>query len=139
MKRFLLPILLISLLAFAACDWHIFGEEEIPGENWDQYDYVFAGASPDPAGDLMYFKLDIDENNIVSGETLGVFYSPVTGLLTDEVIELDIVFHDHRCNETAFGMFIGEFSADDLTGELYLEACEILEYTYSGKRVGGGE
>ncbi|HPQ67632.1 MAG TPA: hypothetical protein PKW95_00805 [bacterium] len=139
MKRILLSILLLSLLSFTACDWHIFGEDEIAGENWDLYDYVFAGPSPDPAGDPMYFKLNIDENNVVTGETLGVFYSEVTGVLTDDILELDIVFQDIRCNETAFGTFIGEFSEEELTGELYLEACEILEYSYAGTRVGGSK
>ena len=137
MKSHILLLLLLMCVVTSCGNWKIQGTDEIPDEDWENYDYVFEGDSPDPNGDPMFFKINIDENGLVDGETLGVFYAQFAGTLADQAIFLEMEYIDHRCEMTAYATFNGTFTENELIGTIQVSACEIWQYIYQGVRVGG--
>lgn len=135
--RFGCLLCVMALFLAVGCDWHVSGEDQIPDEDWEFYDYVFAGESPDSDGDDMLLKINLDEDGSVSGETTGVIYAEFTGTLADDKLNLKMEFLDHKCESVGLAVFNGTFSEEEVTGKLSVWSCEVWQFDYTGQWVGG--
>lgn len=136
--RFGWLLLLCIPLTLAACDVNFNGYTvDHPTEDWNKFDYVFSGPSPDADGQEMLVKFDQLEDGTFEGETLGAFYAQFVGIqLRDELI-FDLAIDDNRCPEPGHGRFNGTLDGDTLRGVWTIRSCQWLDFWYEGVLVGG--
>jgi len=134
--RFLPVIFLVSILVLCGC-----GDEQIPGEDYDDYTDVFAGPGPDIDLEDLYLKLNFENRGTVSGEMEGPFYTKVQGAWIKSIqgisIHLESVFGSLECMGITRVEFTGDINDGELSGVLVYSGCNIYEFFYKGIRVGG--
>ncbi len=136
MKKLLAVTLL--LLSLAACEWHVQGEELVPGEDWYRYDYVFESTAEGYVGNKAYIKFNVGDDGAVDGEATGAFYTEFAGTLIDGTLELYGQYVSNACPEIpSRAWFGGIMAGTTLTGSWQVESCEVSELAYEGTLVGG--
>jgi hypothetical protein len=129
----------IAAFCFCGCDVNFNGyAKDHPKEDWDSYDYVFSGPSPDSEGLDMLVKLNIADDDLVTGEVMGVFYSKLDGALSGSTLELVMPsFVDNQCVDPGNAAFAGQIVDGKLIGHFTVWSCIWYEFDFEGELAGG--
>jgi hypothetical protein len=133
-----LALVALILLAFVGCDVNFNGYANAHRtEDWDQFDLVFEGLSPDTEGDDMLIMLNVVGDQVYEGETRGVFWATIEGAVIDGTLYLNMDVDDNRCPEPGHARLRGAIEPDALTGYVTLRSCSWEDFTFEGELVGG--